>query len=246
MNLYSQISKNQNKLNENESQLLNQFIGLKETIQELTIRQLAEKYYVAPNTIIRMCKKLEFSGYSEFRNALSSYLVPEANRVPLTRNGILSQLEKSNQLLNVELIETVVDVIHDSYKLALFSSGLSRFITQDLEERFRLLGRKVHSFHEHDLMIHAANRLSEKDCVMVFSVSGETPASIEATRIARLKGAKIISVTGLSNNTMSHLADHTMFVFCDPFLYDGIDMTDRIAFSYVASLIFCRYTEKWS
>lgn len=245
MSFYGLIGKNQNKLNESELVLLNTMMEYGELLEHCSVRRVADDCYVAPNTIIRMCKKLGFQGYTEFKNTFIQQQRPGGGQYPPGGDDILQQLVRSRQLIGDGLMNSIVDAIHDSYKLALFSSGLSRFITGELEERFRLAGRKVHSFSERDLKVHCANRLTARDCAVVFSVSGETASSVEALQIAKARDVKIISITGISNNTIARLADYAVFVPCEPFSLEEIDMTDRLPFAYAASLLFSRYAEKY-
>lgn len=245
MDFYLQIAENQRILNPGEEKILSNILNMKNEIEHYTVRQIASMNFVAPNSIIRMCKKLGFSGYTEFKTALKSTESKGENAYTNYPVDFFEELQRTTQLLPEKRITEILKVIKDSYKIALFSSGLSRYVAEELEERFRLIGRKVHSFSERETKLHCAKRLTCEDCVLVFSISGEESSSIDAVTIAKNNGAKIISVTGFSNNTISQLAQYPIFIFCTPQFHEGIDITNRLLFSYIASLLFQKYIETY-
>ena len=54
-----------NKLNDLESMVFEQVLKEPECIMKMTIREFASSVHVSPTTIVRMTRKLGFSGWNE-------------------------------------------------------------------------------------------------------------------------------------------------------------------------------------
>jgi len=241
MDFYQHISLYRKNLNEVEESILEYMLKNKDKLESVSVRALAESNYVSANTIIRMCKKLGFSGFSEFKIMLLK--VSEGPKLSYAHQPLLD-LNRTEQNLSKELLKQIVDTLIECNKIAIFSTGLSQFVASEMEEYFRIFGRKIHAFVDAGLMNHCAKRLTSKDVVIVFSISGENESSLDALHIAKSSGAKIISITGMSNNSISKLADYSIFCFCNLANLDGIDTTNRLPFSYVSSRIISEYYER--
>jgi Transcriptional regulators len=241
MDFYQHISLYRKNLNEVETSILEYAFQNKDELQSMSVRKFAESNYVSANTVIRMCKKLNFSGFSEFK-----IMLLKASPEPKLSysHQLLLDIDRTEQNLSKELLYQIVDVLITCNKIAIFSTGLSQFVASEMEEYFRIFGRKIHAFTDPNLMNHCAKRLIEKDVVIVFSVSGENESSLDALHIAKSTGAKIISITGMSNNSISKLADYSIFCFCNVANLDGIDTTNRLPFSYISSRILNEYYDR--
>ena len=61
------------KYNETDIRIYKYIVSNFEKIQYITIRELAEELQVSTSTILRFCNKNEFTGYGEFKEALTIY-----------------------------------------------------------------------------------------------------------------------------------------------------------------------------
>ena len=57
-------------LNETEKEILRYIISNSSRIRSLKIKELADAVYCSPNTIIRMSKKMGFTGFSEMKHVI--------------------------------------------------------------------------------------------------------------------------------------------------------------------------------
>ena len=67
-----------------ERSIADHFLSAGEALREQSARSIAARLYTAPSTVSRLCKRLGYSGYNEFRDAsldelryLSSYLAED-------------------------------------------------------------------------------------------------------------------------------------------------------------------------
>lgn len=89
-------------------------------------------------------------------------------------------------------------------------------------------------------MTHTAKLLGSNDLLFAVSVSGETGVSIDSTLIAKARGVRVVTLTGLSKNRLASLADHALYAVDRQITYDDMDLNSRLAFYYVMEVIFER------
>lgn len=95
------------------------------------------------------------------------------------------------------------------------------------------------------MMYIAAASVSENDVIFSVSLSGETKQIIKALNIAKTKGAKIVSLTDISNNSQSKIADKSLFITSTSFNKNNINIQSRIQALILAEYVFYRYLEKY-
>lgn len=239
MKFVNRIWENDDVLNGTERKIVQYMVANIDQVANMTIQELADSQFVAPNTILRMCKKLGFSGYSELKMAIRLEL-SEGNTTTPTMS-IDHLIVKTKTLLSMQAVEDIARIIDSSEKIIVLAMGLSRISAQELVMRLQHIGEDVHLYTDPHVMYFNARKLTEKDAVIVVSVSGETEQPVKASYIAKQQGAKVISLTGLSQNRISKISDIQLYGMVDPIYIGGIDVTHRISFSYILAEIFQAY-----
>ena len=92
----------------------------KTQVEKWTIRDVAKQFYTVPNTIVRMCQKLGFKGYTQFKEELKKTL--EAEETILNMTDLDEKVIKTKQLLNKEVLEEIISKIHDADNILFFRS----------------------------------------------------------------------------------------------------------------------------
>lgn len=240
---YELLKQNQKDLNETENMILDYLLENARTIKELTIRNVATKNYTAPNTIIRLCQKLGFKGFSDFKEGLYQAEHEKESFVEVT--SLDEQIIKTKQLINPDVIKTLVTKIHDADKIIFFGVGLSRFPAQELNARLQLLGKNSQIYVDPHVMKHNASLLTNKDLAIAISNSGTTDNILEATTIATVAGAKTLSITGFSTNPLSKKTTYQLYGYTTEVRVTGIDAADRFSIHYLINVIFTEYLKKY-
>ncbi|GHD67191.1 MurR/RpiR family transcriptional regulator [Jeongeupia chitinilytica] len=73
--------------------------------------------------------------------------------------------------------------------------GASTMLGDELQFRLARLGYPVSAYHDPVLLRMLATTLSERDVLLLLSVSGVTPELLEVADIARQYGAKVVAIT---------------------------------------------------
>ncbi len=244
MSFYEKLEVNRYKLNDLEEQILSYFLDYESDVRVLTIREVSKHFYTSANTISRMVKKLDFEGYSSFKEALAKIKEPKEDFLQFT--DVDTQIVKTKQLINDEIINTVLFEIYNAERLYFFAVGLSRYPTEEFSERLKILGKQCISFIDPHMMRHSATMTKEGDLVIAISLSGHASSNvISATQRAKISGAKTISITGFSNNTLSKITDIQVYGYSEERRINGMDIADRLAITYLLTYMISEYIKKF-
>ncbi|WP_232364359.1 MurR/RpiR family transcriptional regulator [Thermophilibacter immobilis] len=219
--------------------MLHYIIACGKDITQVTAKDLAAHFYATPNTITRLAHKLGFTGFSELK---TSYLVLlERRNFVIEETSLDTMIVRTRELLNDHLLDETVDAIDQASQIAFFASGLSVLPCTDLSRKLEALGKQTEVFNERHVMMHMAKSLNSTDVLFAVSVSGQTKVSIDSTSIAKSRGVKIITLTGLSKNPLAELADIALYAVDKNITYDEMDLSSRLTFFYIMEIIFERY-----
>lgn len=239
MYFYENLKKYRHLLNAGEKKMLESLLDFRKDIQSATIRQVASEHFTTPNSIIRMCQKLGFKGFTEFKEAYYFSLQEQKNIKNIT--SLDEQIIKTKQLITHELLTQTIEMLNHAESIAIFAVGLSRFVAEDLNERLKLLGKFSQTFVDPHIMKHTAKTMRPNQVAIAISLSGETDTVLSAATIAKAQGVKLISITGFSNNTLAKLSDVQLYAMTSELYLDGIDASDRFSLYYIANLLFNQY-----
>lgn len=243
MNFLENISNNCQKLNETEQILLKYFYNNLDRVNNLTIKKVCEENYIVPNTLVRFCKKLGFSGYSEFKTVFYTQSLNKKNIIDDI--SLDNQIAKTKELLNLNIIEKTIDSIYQAKKIIIVSFGLNRNVVNELTEKFQMIGLNCHTYIDTNVIDYNCSLLEKNDVLICFSISGNTKKILDCTNIAKSKGAITISITGFSTNPLSKITDYQLYSMISEKNFNGIDLTSRIGFFYIGNTIFESYFNKY-
>lgn len=244
MDFYEYLKENRTLLNKNEEKILSYLINEKKQIDDWTIREVAKGFYTVPNTIVRMCQKLGFKGYTQFKEELMKTL--DAEETLLRMTDLDDLVIKTKQLLNQEVLDDIVTAIHEAENILFFAVGLSRFPAEEFSERLKILGKKSQTFIDPHLMKHNAKQMTTQDLGIAISLSGSENSNVfAATNRANISGANTISLTGFSTNALSKITNYQLYAYSTDIKIEGIDAADRFGFHYLINRLFNDYLTKY-
>lgn len=181
---------------------------------DMSIQELADATYVSKTTVVRMCQKLGFDGFTEFRYYLKTLLEQKKEKEKMV-DGKIHEMRKFDYLntydmINREKIEGIAHEIKDKH-IHFFGKGLSNLVCEYAKIQLSLLDLHVTSFENSHLARTLGKKMTKNDVLFIISASGETPQCIAVANIVKNTDAKIISITEPGINTLSQLADVSLF-----------------------------------
>lgn len=176
------------QLTENERSIL-YYIDQSRDKEKLGIREVAQKNYASPSSIVAMCKKMGLSGYSE----LLYYMIGAKNLTfSLQQNKVIEQY--GNQFR--ELLRK-----HKENRIMILSSGMSTHIANYMSDSLNLNGFRATST-SHLQLLRPTN--CENSFVWFVSNSGETKRLVELAEISQQNGLDSISFVGNADSLLFH------------------------------------------
>ena len=170
------------------------------------IQQIAENY-LSTASIIKMCKRLGFDGYSELYYHLSRQLTGTDKRTEDTLGSFVDNYSD-------ELVSRFCELLRARRKGKIFTTGegFSNIVGTYIVQRMSICGFMAFSnVHFYDYMIFQEAQKSadadERDIMFAVSQSGETEPVLNDVRHAKQHGQKIISFTRWSDSTLAQLSD---------------------------------------
>lgn len=213
-----------NSLSESEKLAAQYILERPDDVIHYSITEFARHCGSSEATIYRLCKKLGFDGYQDFKIALARELSFPKEEIALTSENKnfrefvnstfkdnLNLIKDTHELLDFDSLNEAVDIILNSNRILFFGVGRSGAITQDASLRFALLG--FHSAHYVDphAQVMVAAALTEKDTVVGISHSGMIRDIVKSLQVARDSGTKTIAITSGIDSPITKVADVVLY-----------------------------------
>lgn len=167
-------------------------------LKKIGIRKVAKDNYTSTTTVYKLCKKLNFEGYSDmiYHFTYSSQIDCSETNVDIytnTNKQIDNNLETFNNILKK----------YENKLIMFVSTGISQTIANYMNERLSVNGyRSIANAH--------LQLLSKeyKDEVLIFAISrsGETKSIIDILKQARSNDIEVISFVGSANSKIAKLS----------------------------------------
>lgn len=174
------------QLNTDEQKILIYMNQHRNEIKNINIRELAKRTFTSPSFIVKTCKKMKLSGYSEL-----VFLIADAPNFP---NNTENDLKVESY---VKPFSNLMDKHKDSM-IMILGSGYSQNIANYMSEYLNLNGFRCTSNSHLEMLRKHKNTL-----IIVISNSGETKRLAELCIQAKKNNRDVISFTGDKNSTIA-------------------------------------------
>ncbi|TGN68220.1 MurR/RpiR family transcriptional regulator [Paracoccus liaowanqingii] len=204
-----------------EGRVVEGMTGRTDLDRTTALRQVAEDAGVSDAMVVKIAKKLGFAGFRDFREALVVYrqtdvaslhseISPDDSSADIIRKVFqtsMQALEETMSILNVEAFDRAADLLHRARQRDFYGVGGSAQIARDVAHKFLRIGLRAGVQDDPHMMLMSASLLGPDDVAVAFSHSGTTSNVIEAARLAREQGARVIAITNYATAPLSELAD---------------------------------------
>ncbi|ETI69944.1 RpiR family transcriptional regulator [Neobacillus vireti LMG 21834] len=224
MQFEERVHKFEYKLNDTDDQIIEYIVNNKKDFVNQSIQSLAARLFTVPNTITRLSKKLGYDGFSHLKNSIKEEL--ESTK-PATEDGSYYFIQKTFELSDAELIETVAKMIHDAKHVLFFGVGDSADFCEMMVRNLRVVGKtSEHYIHRHE-MLHMLDQMNKNDLLFLISLSGETAQILEMAERAKQRETPIISLTHFTRNSLQETATVNLYCYAPKKIKNGYNITDR-------------------
>jgi DNA-binding MurR/RpiR family transcriptional regulator len=241
-----------------EARVVDSVCGRKDFSDATSLKDVADDAGVSEAMVVKIAKKLGFSGYRDFRQNVATYsrlqvaemhedLSPDDTGRDIVNKvfrASVQALEETLAIADVEAFERAATFIHVARQCDLYGVGGSAQIARDVSHKFLRIGVRASVFDDAHMMAMSASLLGTADVAIGFSHTGATAVVLDALQLARKSGARTIAVTNYMN---APIADHADVVLCStargsPLL--GENAAARIAQLTILDAIFVMVAQR--
>jgi glucosamine--fructose-6-phosphate aminotransferase (isomerizing) len=124
---------------------------------------------------------------------------------------------KNTLRLRDDVIKEAAKIIHSSERVFMLAMGTSGHAAQAGQHMFASIAGVLPIVElASDFSDTVYGTLTEKDCIIAITQSGETTDTISAVKYAKEFGAKIIAITNVVGSSITRYADHTILTQAGP------------------------------
>lgn len=251
LELEALINAHYHELNENDLQILSFIVNNKQSVHQMTITELAKLTLTSKSTVLRLTKKLGFSGYSEFKYSLRHEKTKEAQDLNTVKFVDLQRkdIETTKKLYSQTDIAPIVEALHQADRIFCYGTGWGQ---RDVLSNFRRSMVPVGKFPIvlsalKELEMASTSSVTSKDLVIFVSLSGDIIEVDKIMNVLTLKDIPILSITSFRNNQMASRATFNLYFQTTPVLVQNEEIysflplyvtTDLLQRSYVDHVLF--------
>lgn len=256
MSIIEQLNQKDNFTN-TENQVIHYILLHKDNLIKLTINDLARQTYSSNATIIRICHKLGFQGYRDFKMAFlkelegNKYISKDVNySVPFLQvetseeivNSLFSLYSESlkviQQQLNVKTLEDVSHCLIESKRIFIYALGDAKITAKGFINKMIKINYFPILATENNEESHITNHITKEDCALFISYSAKNNGFEECIKKLAKKGIKTIVLTANEKSLLAKLSTYSLFI--PDYEKDQKIATfySQFGFLYILSLIY--------
>lgn len=190
-----------------------------------TVAAVARLAGVSEPTVMRFCEAIGCDGFQDFKLGLArgrafamhahSVIGPEDGPREVTDKVFqytLASLDRARRKLDPEHVARAIDILAEARKIDFFGFGASGIVALDAQQKFPLFGKPCIATIDSHQQYMTALTMEPGDVLVAISNTGETEAILQCVEAARLRGAKVIGITGQRSSSLARYCDAVLTV----------------------------------
>lgn len=235
-------------------------------IENKSTTQIAKETFSSKSTIVKVAKRLDFSGWNDFKKAYldelrylnSDKATVDAN-YPFHENDHFIAIAQKIARLEQEAIEDTLSLINFSdlqkalrmfnaaKTIHLFAVSNNLLISEEFRYNMERIKKRVIVHSRQGEGRYAATLMEPNECAIVISYSGETETLLQMVEILHQKRIPILLITSLGENSMSKLADCVLRISTRERLYSKIaTFANDASITYLLDVLYsCMFQKNY-
>lgn len=228
-----------------------------EAITNLTLAELAAETGSSDASIIRFCKRMGFSGYTDFKNAFISadYEELETDTVSSSDKEDMTSILKKVFQGNIQTLmdtlslassnyEEAVEAMYNAKSIHFFGVGDAYAVCLLAHMKISRLGITGSAYSDVMQQLITAGNLGPQDVAFAVSYEGRSKNVLEAMKMAKKNGAKTICITKMSKSPLIKLTDIALFISISDLTIGREKVTRRVADQAILDALFVGISAK--
>lgn len=217
MDLQDVVNANQHRFSGTERDILAFMLENEEFVAEATISSLAHRTFTSTSSIIRLTKKLDFSGFAELKYFIKSSINKSTDSAVDFIQAGKGDIVKTLEFVEHYNLEPVLAKIKNARSLYCYGTGYAqRNAVQEFAKSMLACGKFTHVIPAHNEFSGSVDAMTSQDVVIVVSLSGNTEQIHETLKMLSLRKIPVIAVTAFGMNYLSSIAAHSLHYAATP------------------------------
>lgn len=209
-----------------EAQVIEFILRKPQEVLEMNLRQLSRISYASMATLVRIFQKVGFSGFKEFKVALSAELgysrkltetLIDQTASPVLSPGAMSRqylsaLELTFNQINPEIFDKLAQMIISCDTIHLYGAGISYIVMEDFMLKLVLVKKASVLFHDIHLQIVDSYNIKPGTLCFITSASGQTKEVLQIAENIKQNHGILITLTQQTNNEVAQDADYNLYI----------------------------------
>ena len=235
-------------------------------IENKSTSEVAQETFSSKSTIVKVAKRLNFNGWSDFKKAYIDELkylstphgTIDAN-YPFEANDHFITIAKKIALLEQEAIQETSSMLHfadlhkvielftQSKAIHLFAVSNNLLIAEEFRYNMERIRKQVRVHSRQGEGNYAATLMEPDECALVISYSGETETLMRVVKILKERNIPIVLITSIGENSMSSVADCVLRISSRERLYSKIaTFANDASITYVLDVLYsCMFKQDY-
>lgn len=224
-----------------EQVIIDYILEKKLDIEHQTTTEIAATTFSSKSTLVRTAKKLGFSGWQEFKLAfikeltyLNSHVSQIDANLPFQKSDNIQQItnqlamlkkeviEDTQSLLSYKTLNKAIKTLSESQTIHVFATSNNNLLPLTFQQKMSRIRRDVRVHSLEGEQYFDAYQALPNSCALLISYSGETSSLLRVAKILHLRNIPIILLTSIGENSISKLADCSLFISTKEKLYSKI------------------------
>lgn len=221
-------------------------------------RDLSDATYTSPATVIRLCKKLGCSGFSEFKERFLDelrFLEQQSDAIdanfPFSKDDTGMRTANRIAQLHQQTIQDTMQMLHyrDLQKATrmlqrcrcahVFSFGTTLNQAESFRENMLKIERRVSISNNLNYQLYEAKCLTPHDLAILISYSGETEKILLIAQACKQRHVPTLALTSYGGNSLSQLADCALTLSTNERLFGNTaDFSTHVSVNLLLDILY--------
>ncbi len=218
----------------------------------LTVTELAERTQTSESTVVRLCQKIGYKGYQEFKIMLARDLVGPAETVyeQIGPGDAIDSLKAKVFQANAQALKDTMEVLSDedlgravdamvkANRVEIYGIGGSAPLALDAYHKFMKLGVNCMWQSDSDLMAMSSSLLRAGDVALGISHTGASRDVCDAMENAQNGGATTICITHRATSPITKVSNIKLFTAAKETAFGSDATSSRIGQLTIIDTLF--------
>lgn len=211
--LHELVNKHADQLSENDYHIIDYIEHHTEAVKAMTIMELSGHCNISKSSILRLTKKLGFTGFSEFKFYLREAQTGKLNST--TENAILTSekdIKRTIQLFENQSKEAIYELVDQSETIYAYGTGWGQQnALQELKRYLVSMGKQIVLIPSLRELQVSIRHMTQADLVIFVSLSGDLAEITSDLKKISHSNVPTLSITSFKNNHLAELSTHQLY-----------------------------------